>query len=138
MPKTLNLEHPPFLLSVTSLLLSYNRFLNAFYNVVDVIVRDIRTSRQTEAYLKQFLLYPIRIYRSTLIHGLFVHGLPYRTTLNLLAQHEHTQCLNILIRLTICSCRVNGMYHTCCTTYGSLDNFLVGILLLVSSHLHPK
>lgn len=52
MPKTLNLEHPPFLLSVTSLLLFYNRFLNAFYNVVDVIVRDIRTSRQTETYLK--------------------------------------------------------------------------------------
>lgn len=137
MPKTLNLEHPPFLLSVTSLLLSYNRFLNAFYNVVDVIIRDIRTCWQTEANLEDFFFNAICINRSTLIHRLLVHRLPNRTALDLLGKHEHAQSLHILIRLAIRRRAIHRMNHTCSTANSRLEDLLVILLQLLQLSLQP-
>ena len=97
-----------------------NRFLYALHDILHVLIRNIRTCWQTEANLKQFLLYPIGIYWSTLIYWLLVHRLPYRTALNLLAKHKHAQSLYVLIRLTIGCSRINGMDYTSGTTHSIL------------------
>ena len=115
-----------------------NRFLYALHDILHVLIRNIRTCWQTEANLKQFLLYPIRVHRSTLIHWLLVHRLPYRTALDLLGKHEHAESLHILIRLTIRRRAVHRMNHTCSTANSRLDDLLVSIILTLNMNLRGQ
>ena len=64
-----------------------------------------------------------------------MHRLPYRATFYLLTKHEHTQCLHVFVRLTVGSSRVYGVDYTCSTTYGSLNNFLISVLLTLYLHI---
>ena len=65
-----------------------NRLLNALHDVANVIVRDVWTSRQAEAYLEEVLFDAVGVERCTGIYRLLMHRLPHRTALDLLAQHE--------------------------------------------------
>ena len=78
-----------------------DRLPDALHNIPNILIRHIRTCRQAEPDLEQVLLHTICINRSSRIHRLLVHRLPYRTALDLLGKHEHAQSLHILIRLTI-------------------------------------
>ena len=64
-----------------------------------------------------------------------MHRLPNRTTLHLLAKHEHTQGFHIIIRLTIRYRRINSMDNASGTPHCCFDNFFVGILLTLNLHI---
>ena len=87
----------------------HNSLLDAIHNIADIIIRNPRTSRETEAHLEESFLYTIGIYWSTCIDRLLVHRFPDRTTLYLLVEHKHTQSLNIIVWLAIRYGRVNCM-----------------------------
>ena len=87
-----------------------------FYDITNIIIRYHRTCWQADTHLENSLTYAIHVCRSILIYWLLMHRLPNRSCLNLLAQHEDTQCLHILIRLTASSRRIHHVNHTCSTT----------------------
>ena len=87
---------------------SDDSLLDAIDNVMHILVTDIGTCWQTEPHLEDRLRHAVQVGRSTLIYRLLVHRFPYGTTLHLLPEHKHTQCLDIVIGLTIGS----GTVHT--------------------------
>ena len=91
-------QHP----QTAHLFLLYNRFLDAFHNIMYIIICHVWSCWQAETYLEQFFLYTIGVDRSIGVYRLLVHRFPNRTAFNLLAKHEHAQSLYIFIGLTIC------------------------------------
>ena len=109
--------------------LPHYRLTNALHDIPDIIVTDIRSGRQTETNAEKRRLDVIGINRSTLINRLLVHWLPDRPALDLLAQHEHSERLDILVRLAIGGRAGHLVDHTRGTAHGRLDHLLVRILL---------
>ena len=103
-------EESPYCVS----LLHY-RFFDAVNDVAHVIIGHIRASREAEANLEERLLHTVGIDWSTGIDRLLVHWLPGRTGLDLLAEHEDTQGLDIRIRLAVSRGAIHLMNHTCGT-----------------------
>ena len=50
--------------------LFYNRLLDAIHNVADIIICNIWTCRQTEAYLEEVLFHTVGVYRCAVINRL--------------------------------------------------------------------
>ena len=109
--------------------LPHYRLFDALHNIPDIIVTDIRSGRQTETNAEKRRLDVIGINRSTLIDRLLVHWLPDRPALDLLAQHEHSERLDILVRLAIGGRAGHLVDHTRGAAHGRLDHLLVRILL---------
>ena len=85
-----------------------------------IIISYIRSGRKTKSNFEDFFFYSVRIERSIRINRLLVHRLPYRTCLNPLGKHEYTECLHILIRLTIRRSTIYSFDHTGSTTHSRL------------------
>ena len=64
-----------------------------------------------------------------------MHRFPYRATFNFLGEHEDTEGFYVLVRLAIGGGTIYSLDDSGGSTYGSLDDFLVGILLTLDADL---
>ena len=63
-----------------------------------------------------------------------MHWLPNRTALDFLGEHEDTEGFYVLVGLTVGGGTFYGLDDTGCSTHGSLDDFLVSILLTLDAN----
>ena len=103
--------------------------LDAVDDVMDVGVGDIGAGGEAHADFEDLFFHAFGIHCCAGIDGLLVHGLPDGATLDLLVQHPYSHGFDIIIWLAVGNRTVYPMDHSCSTTYGCLDDFLVGVLL---------
>ena len=111
-----------------------NGFLYLFNDVFHIFICHPRTCWQTKTYLKDFLLHSVGVNHSIRIYRLLVHGLPHRTGFNPVCRHKHTQCLHVVIGLTVC----RGTLHSFITPAApptAVLSPLIGILLTLYPHI---
>ncbi len=104
---------------------SFHSVTSQFYAVNDiahVIIGHIRAGRKAETHLEKSFFHTVGVDRSTGIDRLLVHRLPRRTGLDLLAEHEDAQGLDIRIRLTVSRDAIHLMNHTGGATHSILDH----------------
>ena len=64
-----------------------------------------------------------------------MHWLPYGTAFYFLGEHEDTEGFYVGVGLAVGGGTFYCLDDSCCSTYGCLDDFLVGILLTLDADL---
>lgn len=123
------------ILSFRAAALPYNHLLNLLLNIQHILVRYVWGSEQAHAHFEDGFRNSIYIRRNSLLHGLFVHWFPNRTSLHTSSIPNHTQSLHVIIQMAIRHYGICHMNHTCSTSYSTFHNRLVGILLPHNPHI---